>query len=78
MKTNPIETKVLKPMYLKESIAWFGGFAILLIISTYVLMPHLSKEHFTEFERFSIGTTVPLILMFITAIGVYWFQTVIP
>lgn len=74
MKSNySSKEELIKPMYLGESLLWFGGWAIVLILSVYVLMPRLSSA-LTEFERFSIAMTVPLVLIFITAIAIYWIQ----
>lgn len=74
MKSNYLsEKKLIKPMHIGESLLWFGGWAIVLILSVYVLMPRLSSA-LTEFVKFSIAMTVPLALIFITAIAIYWIQ----
>lgn len=71
---NIKENLTVKPMYLWESILWFGFWAVLLIISTYILMPCLSGSGFSDFDTFFLATTIPLALMFLTAIMVYWVE----
>lgn len=67
------EGSAIKPIYLGKSSLWFGGWAMILILSVYVLMPGLSSS-LTEFEKFAVAMTLPLLLMFITAIAIYWVQ----
>lgn len=71
--TNSLQKGAVKPMYAGESLLWFGGWAVALILSVYVLMPKLPSS-FTDFERFFLAMTIPLSLIFITAIGLYWLQ----
>lgn len=67
------DVELRKPMYLSNSLLWFGGWAATFILSVYVLMPRLS-DSLSEFERFSVSMTLPLVLMFITAIVIYRIQ----
>ena len=62
----------IKPMSWLESILWFGFWCLVLMISTYVFMPRLSSNYFSDFEKFFLAMTIPLVLMFITAIMIYW------
>lgn len=71
---NTTVNTTVKPMYWCESILWFGFWAVVLIISTYVFMPRLSSSDFSDFEKFFFAMTVPLVLMFLTAIMIYWLE----
>lgn len=70
MISDKSSNKLLKPMYTGESLTWFGVWALVVILSVYVLMPILSNS-MTEFESFALAMTLPLLFMFITAIVIY-------
>lgn len=61
------EKKTLKPMYLWESLLWFGAWAVILFISTYGFMPCLMAGKMSDFDSFFLAMTVPMALMFIAA-----------
>lgn len=71
---NQAEKMIVKPMYLKESVLWFGFWAIILIINIHVWMPYLLSSDLSEFESFYIVITVPLALMFFSAILIYFLK----
>ncbi len=64
----------LKPMRFGESAIWFGSWAIIFIISIYVLLPFLRAIGITEFDCFFIAFTLPSVLMFVTAFVIYYIQ----
>lgn len=72
LSENKTDNVKLKPMNWWESILWFGFWAVVLIISTYLFMPSLTDSGLSDFEKFFLVMTIPLALMFITAIVVYW------
>lgn len=72
---NSDENKTMKPMHWKESFLWFGSWAVVLIISTYGLMPRLSDAGLSEFKCFSLAMTLPMMFMLITALVVYGLES---
>ena len=62
----------LKPMYLGESLLYFGIPAVITILCVFRLFPYLVAQGFSTFVSYMIALDVPLGIMLITSLVAYW------
>lgn len=72
MNIESKDSTKLKPMYLGESLLYFGVPAVITVLCVFRLFPYLVAQGFSTFVSYMIALDVPLGIMLITSLVAYW------
>ena len=72
MNSERKDSTKLKPMYLGESLLYFGVPTVITIFCVFRLFPYLVSQGFSTFVSYMISLDIPLGIMLITSLVAYW------
>ena len=72
MNNERKDSTKLKPMYLGESLLYFGVPTVITIFCVFRLFPYLVNQGFSTFVSYMISLDIPLGIMLIASLVAYW------